>query len=109
MWIASKLGWFSIVEKTRGVYHIRARVREDLENLLEDASLSSSVAIQEWPGADYRYRAVVRVTNLIKAFEALLDSVDYPNFKGEISKTPDQAPKLQSYHRIWSEMMTHQK
>ncbi len=40
MWIASKFGFFSIVQKqapteeSPAVYHVRARLRADIENLL---------------------------------------------------------------------------
>ena len=35
MWVASRHGWFSIVVKTDGTYHVRARRREDLVRLAE--------------------------------------------------------------------------
>jgi len=60
MWIASKFGFYSIVQKQAqsegqpAIFHIRARIRTDLENLLR--GLSFKCEILEWPQADYRYR-----------------------------------------------------
>ncbi len=104
MWIASKLGWFSIVLK-EGHYHIRARRREDLENLLAGFS-QGFPEIEEWPGADYRFRVRLPDSgNLIeKVFATLCCSVDYGNFKNEIAATPDQRHKLHAYHQIWATM-----
>ena len=62
MWIASKLGFYSIVQKTAGEWHVRARRRADLVNLL-DASCPEPAAtadrIEESPAADYRWRIIV--------------------------------------------------
>ena len=44
MWICSQLGFFSIVRKTPGEFHIRARLRRDLVNLCEAVSLSMNRA-----------------------------------------------------------------
>lgn len=105
------MGWFSIVLKD-GHYHIRARVREDLENLrasMEVENLGDEPAlpeIEEWPAADYRYRIrLPEGTPLIaEVFAALCWSIDYGNFKNEIAATPDQRDKLHAYHKIWGTM-----
>jgi hypothetical protein len=34
MWLMTKHGFYSIVEKRPGEFHVRARVRQDLENLV---------------------------------------------------------------------------
>ena len=46
MWIASKFGWFSIVKKTDG-WHVRARVRQDLETLIRVGDLCKRWTIIE--------------------------------------------------------------
>lgn len=33
---------------------------------------------------------------------ALAESIDYDNFKGVIPATPNQRPKLDAYHKVWS-------
>lgn len=109
MWIASKLGFFSIVVKGPEVYHVRARVKRDLLNLHAAAKFPEKVTVRTSKNADYKYRILVGTQGIAAIFKALEDSIDYPNFKGQIAATPDQAPKLHSYHRIWSEMMFHQE
>ena len=100
MWIASKLGFFSIVQK-EGCYHVRARARQDLVNLCRKVCLRNSL-IEEWPDADYRWRLRVDYTELSGVFEALTDSIDYPNFKNQVAADPGQAPKLPAYSQLWS-------
>jgi len=39
MWLMTKHGFYSIVQKNPGEFHIRARVRKDLENLVERVPL----------------------------------------------------------------------
>lgn len=53
MWLCTQFGFFSIVQKKPGEFHVRARVRRDLENL---AGLGGSAwEIIETADADYRF------------------------------------------------------
>jgi len=105
MWIASKLGFFSIVQKQPGEWHVRSRVRADLVNLVDavyTAPAEVAGAIEEWPEADYRWRLIVGEGEEMSAiFQALFRSVDYPNFKGVVAATPGQEAKLPAYHALW--------
>lgn len=100
MWICSKLGFFSIVQKDDGYFHVRARVKGDLENLCKMAGIKPAT-IETWPNADYRFRVLVGNRNICNIFGALEHSIDYPNFKSEISSNPAQSPKLPAYHQLW--------
>lgn len=102
MWIASKLGFYSIVRKAGG-WHVRARVRGDLVNLAAVAGLDPET-IEEWPAADYRWRIRVKKRFLSRVFRVLEASIDYPNFKSEIAATPEQRPKLHTYHNLWTNL-----
>lgn len=112
MWIASKHGFFSIVEAQRDssphdwrdTLQIRARVRGDLENLIERFDLGTSARIVETPEADYRYRVLVSRSRVADLLCKLAWELDYGNFKGEVGRLPDQRGKLPAYHRIWAEM-----
>lgn len=99
MWIASQIGFFSIVQKD-GFFHVRARVLGDLERLRKAALLSHE--IERWPAADYRWRMRVDAAALGRVFRELEQTVDYPNFKSRIHELPDQAPKGESYGRLWA-------
>jgi hypothetical protein len=113
MWIASKLGFFSIVQKQPGEWHVRARVRGDLENLVNETWQRPLIIlgeIQEWPAADYRWRLILRREgDMQRLFATLLTSVDYPNFKSEVGARPDQREKLPAYHDLWHGLMELQR
>lgn len=100
MWLATKHGFYSIVQKAPTKFHIRARVRQDLKNLRE--LTGNDWEIQEWPLADYRYRVIVDYPEFAGVMAALALSLDYPNFKSQIAVTPDQRDKLNAFHQIWA-------
>jgi hypothetical protein len=100
MWLATKHGFYSIVEKAPTNFHIRARVRQDLENLRN--LIGGDWEILEWPLADYRYRVIVDRKGFVEVMGALALSLDYPNFKSEIAATPDQRAKLHAFHQVWA-------
>jgi hypothetical protein len=99
------MGWFSIVLKDE-YYHIRARRKRDLENLMAEAGEGVLPKIETWPDADYRYRIRLPESSrhIAYIFSTLAWSVDYGNFKNEIAATPDQRDKLHAYHKIWGTM-----
>lgn len=108
MWIASKLGFYSIVQKD-GHFHIRARKRSDLEALLADTPKIGKYEIESWPAADYRYRVRIpadekHFKDFAQIFATFVESIDYGNFKNEIAATPAQRDKLHAYHEIWGIM-----
>ena len=103
MWIASTLGFYSIVEKPKkGVYQIRTRQRKDLENLMLAAELDES--IDNAGGTDYQFRIYVQQDKLLKIMKILAESIEYPNFKSEVEKIPDQRDKLNGYNNLWADL-----
>ena len=113
MWLATKFGFYSIVrkepadERDGAVFHVRARLRHDLENLLHAAGLRKE--IEEWPGADYRYRFLGTEADVHQVMACLAATLDYNNFKSKIGRTPDQKEKLDAYHTVWSELARVQR
>ncbi|MBL9174133.1 MAG: hypothetical protein JNL10_11405 [Verrucomicrobiales bacterium] len=99
MWIASKVGFFSLVTKD-GHLHVRARLRRDLENLLALPGIPQA-AIESWPQADYRWRVRLDPGAAGAVLGALSGTIDYPNFKSEVARRPDQRAKLPAYHDLW--------
>ena len=107
MWIASKFGFFSIVQKD-GCWHVRARLKDDLVELVAAAKLTAK--LEEWPQADYRWRVRLKdEAELTRVFSALQDSVNYTNFKSHIATLPRQRSKLPAYHELWSALYAIQK
>lgn len=112
MWIASKLGFFSIVahREKRGHFLVRARIRGDLENLLSAFRGPSTTAtfpvpqIVEMADADYRYRITVRGGDFAGLLLTLEASVDYDNFKNAVQAQPEQREKVPAYLQLWSKL-----
>jgi hypothetical protein len=107
MWLATKHGFYSIIQKEQGVYYVRARVRKDLENLLQVSGVEHEV--HSWPTADYRYRIIIGPEDLLKVVVALTATLDYPNFKSSVAQQVDQRDKLSAYHEIWATMSDFQR
>lgn len=109
MWVASKYGWFSIVDKGDGI-HVRARRRQDLVDLAAAVwDVWKTVHPQEiptvqtsYPGSDYPWRMIVNAPQLRLIMGTLAASVDYPNFKAMIHDTPHQAHKGAGYGKMWA-------
>ena len=91
MWLVTKLGFYSIVQKEDG-FHVRAREKHDLENLVKAAGLTDAKII-ETPSADYACRIIASKAEVLQAMAALGEGIDYDNFKNKIHATPDQAHK----------------
>ena len=106
MWIASKYGFYSIIQKDDG-FHVRGRLKQDLENLKKHSGLDCEVL--KWDTADYRYRMIVPADKIAGVFTVLLDSIDYSNFKSMVGKTEGQREKLGAYHEVWGIMEALQR
>jgi 8-oxo-dGTP pyrophosphatase MutT (NUDIX family) len=103
MWLITPIGFFSIVQKatdkTGDTLTVRARVRSDLEALRE-RYLPSLGAITESRSNDYRFRAVARRSEVAAAAAAMIDALDYSNFKNEVARR--QGRKREAlYHDVW--------
>jgi hypothetical protein len=117
MWIASNIGFYSIVKKTSHlnedgpeVHVVRARDKADLSRLLAKTSQapgfewkeSSVTRIHDWDYSDYRYRIYVGNSEDFAAiFDALSSTITYDNFKDEIKATPHQLKKYKAYEGLW--------
>jgi hypothetical protein len=77
MWLATRLGYFSIVQKSgEKRLTIRARVPGDLENLRQ--RYLPKLKIIEGGGTDYPYRAKVSRTEFANAMKQIVMDIDYP-------------------------------
>jgi hypothetical protein len=113
MWLATKYGFYSIVRKRKpsarrlAEYHVRARVRSDLENLLAASDLQREIF--EWAATDYRFRFLASEEDIRLLMRCLAENLDYSNFKSQIARTPDQRAKLTAYHKVWEQMARLQR
>ena len=98
MWLMTKYGFYSIVQKQSGVFHIRSRERKDIENLVENVPLPEA-EIMESDRTDYAVRVIVGKEDVQTVLKFLGESLDYDNFKAKIDRTSDQRHK--PYHEVW--------
>ena len=102
IWILTKVGFFSIVEKLddvpRGTLTIRSRVRSDLERLKVYLPSMSEIDVSDH--SDYRYRTVATREAVSSAMTTLSSDIDYENFKSEISNTQGYA-RASLYGEVW--------
>jgi hypothetical protein len=94
----TKCGFYSIVQKRPGEYHVRVREKKDLENLIAGVPLANAEILTS-NETDYRARIIVAKPAVSKIMAFLGDNIDYDNFKDKIDRTPDQANK--PYHEVW--------
>jgi len=100
MWLMTKHGFYSIVQKKQGEFHIRARVRKDLENLVTRMPLAGA-KIRSSKETDYPYRLIAGREVVTKVIQFLGDTLDYSNFKSTVAEIRDQQEKLPVYEQIW--------
>jgi hypothetical protein len=104
MWLMTKHGFYSIVQKKPNEFHIRARVRKDLENLVGRVPLPSA-EIHSSKEADYTFRLIVGKGDVLRAMQFLGDTLDYSNFKNTVGSTADQQNKHDAYGTVWHTMI----
>ena len=104
MWLMTKHGFYSIVQKKPGEFHVRARVRKDLENLVARVPLTEAT-IHTSKEADYGYRVITGQDDVWRVMQFLGDTLDYSNFKNTVTQTPDQKEKHEAYATVWHTML----
>lgn len=103
MWIFTERGFASIVWKpappkhTAPVCHIRSRWATDIRQLLRHAGVEAD--IEEWPCADYPFRAFLTSEELAVLLQSL-SSLRYDNFKGAVAR--NDGARASCYGRIWA-------
>ena len=105
MWLMTKHGFYSIVQKKKpNEFHVRARVRKDLENLVERVPLPGA-EIHTTKEADYTFRIVTGKDDVLKVMQFLGDTLDYSNFKNTVANLSEQRDKHAVYEDIWRVML----
>jgi hypothetical protein len=98
MWPMTKYGFYSIVQKQPGEYHVRSRERQDIENLMTHIAFGQGEIIES-ERSDYAFRIIVKKEDVEAILRFLGETIDYDNFKDKIDQTPDQNHK--PYHEVW--------
>ena len=107
MWLCTQQGFFSIVQKQKNEFHIRARKRRDLDNLSKLGGYQWQIIRTDQ--ADYRFRVVVNQATVTSVLLNLSEDIDYDNFKSRIHDLPDQKEKTRAYAALWHDLYDLQK
>jgi hypothetical protein len=103
MWLFTTIGFFSVTQSDKpGTLQIRARVREDLDNLRAKYLPNLGETIQ-LPGRDYPYRAYASHEEVSQAMGQMVLDINFSNFKSEVIKTQG-LPRELLYAKVWSVM-----
>lgn len=100
MWLMTKTGFISIVQKPddKGTLTVRARVKGQIESIFPDAKVTTG------KGTDYLYRAKIDRIEVADAIHDQIMNVDYGNFKGAVH----DHELHDAYMGCWSVMMRYQ-
>jgi hypothetical protein len=96
MWLMLSDCFFSIVAKDCGLTEllVRARRAGDIEKVFPDAKVTRNTK------SDYLYRAVLSRDVVKQALAAMIDQIDYPNFKDSVEDSSLHA----AYVGVWHAM-----
>jgi hypothetical protein len=96
MWIMHSDCFLSIVSKDCGPTEllVRARRNGDIEKVFPSAKVVRST------GTDYLYRAVIPRDAVKQAVTAMIDHIDYPNFKDSVEDSSLRAAYAGAWHAM---------
>ncbi|MBP8128715.1 MAG: hypothetical protein KA184_03980 [Candidatus Hydrogenedentes bacterium] len=101
MWVMTRFGFFSVVQKTgESGLTIRARVREDLERLRDEGWLPRLGEIHADAGTDYQFRAHASRADFAEALRQIALGIDYDNFKNTVHDEQGSA-RARVYGKVW--------
>ncbi len=102
MWILTKFGFFSAVQKQADVAEnmltIRGRVKDDLEALRHYLPDMGNITTSN--NADYRYRVRVSKASFAEALPQMVMDIDYSNFKDKVMQTQGRG-RARTYSKVW--------
>jgi hypothetical protein len=102
MWIMTDVGYLSIVEHQDdpGLLLVRARVGEDITSVFGD------VEVEEKPGADYLYRAVLDRGFVANVLREKVMTLDYTSHAKDVAiqRSHTVAGRSSAYYATWTAM-----
>lgn len=100
MWIMTKTGFISVVQKPddKDTLTVRSRVKGQIESLFPNAKVSTG------KGTDYLYRAKIDRTDVATVIYDQIMGLNYSNFKGAVKDNELH----DAYIGCWSVMMRYQ-
>lgn len=110
MWLFSDEGFVSAVKHKYlpGHLMVRARYEKDIRALAERLEqVGSKVTCKETKDADYRWRLTCKKKAYKAAMCAMIDDLDYTNFKNKVHEEKDK-DRDHAYMDVWSAMNRYQ-
>jgi hypothetical protein len=101
MWIATAIGFYSIVQKPTGTICVRARTKADMDAFVK--LIRGCGKPIHTPAGDYPWRVNLSLSRFAREFHKLALLVDYPNFKAKVMATNPERAML--YAPVWSHLM----
>jgi hypothetical protein len=106
MWLFTKFGFFSIVQKPEDIaiqtVTIRSRVKNDLISLCKQY-LKSDCKILTFENSDYRHRITVSKSEFASALMQIALDIDYDNFKNEVYRSQG-SDRAAVYGDVWADV-----
>jgi hypothetical protein len=107
MWLFTRQGFFSAVQKGCGQDELLVRSRQKADLIALGKKLGIKIQLQEGAGTDYRYRAVLKKADWVRYLSESALELDYPNFKNTFSKS--DFTRHQAYLRCWETLFEWQE
>lgn len=106
MWLMTRDGFFSVVkhEFLEEKMIIRARSLDHLQSLSERNPVVK-LEILRMADADYRYRAIIWMSDFEKLAYWMASDVNYGNFKHEVgrkNRKPHESAYVSFLHKVWT-------
>ena len=99
MWLFTRYGFYSVVQKKAGEYQIRGRLESHLAALKSLCDVRGPIV--RTPHNDYRYRIVVSAWTWKRIASILAAEVEYSNFKSEVARVQGYDEYERALHAVW--------
>lgn len=108
MWLITRFGFFSIIQRSKeGTLTVRSRVRDDLVEL-RDHYFPGQSEVRTLEGTEYPYSITVQRDILAEAMKQVILDINYSNFKEVI--TDEQGPaRANVYDSVWKQLFRLQR
>ena len=101
MWLFTRIGFFSIVQKEGQSYlTVRTRVEADLDRLRQQYMPELSETLHR-TGSDYLFRATISKEAFSAGLQRIGQDINYSNFKHTVSREMG-SNRAHIYYKVWS-------
>lgn len=106
MWIFTKDGFYSVVQKSNqkgtDLLTVRSRYKSDMAKLIKSLKIPEDMLLKE-AGDDYEYRVVVEKSVLADYMKEQVMLIDYSNFTHEIELRNKKRADI--YLGVWAKLL----